>query len=183
MTFAAYYESTFRDDLASVLRSAPAPNHISEDAAEVVIQPRVLSRENETVRLWPIERRALFGVALFFTVLVDQACYTHFHGLYESFRRLTAYPKFKGDCPGGCYHHLHPSEIFSSLGRPPGLTDRALPPEYAQVLEEALPVMLHEVQEFSRDQLPALDGAALWDRCLAELPRFSPISGTRAGGR
>jgi hypothetical protein len=180
VTFAAYYETCFRDDLARVLRSAPAPNHLSEDAAEVVIQPRVLSCQNETVRLWPTERRALFGVALFFTVLVDQACYTHFGGLYESFRRLTAYPKFKGDCPGGCYHHLHPSLILSSLGRPPGLTDSAPPPEYAQVFWEAVPVMHREVEEFSRDRLPALDAAAFWDRCLAELPRIGPTSSTPA---
>ncbi len=180
MTFAEYYGARFRDDLARVLGSAPAPNHLSEDAAEVVIQPRVLSRQNQTLRLWPAERRALFGVALFFTVLLDQVCYTCFPALYESFRRLTEYPKFKGDCPGGCYQHLHPSLILSSLGRPPGVTDSTVLPEYAQLLGEAIPVMQRKVREFCRDHFPALDAPAFWDRCLAEVPRIGPSFSTPA---
>jgi hypothetical protein len=122
-------------------------------------------------------------VALFFTVLVDQVCYSHFRGVYEAFRRLTEYPKFKGDCPGACSYHLHPSRILSALNRPTGAPGRALPFEYAQLLGEGIPVMRREVEEFRRDHLPTLDAGALWDRCLAEVSTVGPTSDATDGGR
>lgn len=173
MTFAEYYREKFRGDLAQVVRSAPSPNHFAENSYDTDLQPRVLSRHNQAVRLWHEDRRALFGVALFFTVLVDQVCYTHVRGWYRQFQTLTRYPKFKGDCPGACHYHLHPLGIFSALGRPPGQLDWGVSQEYRSVLADAAPAMESEVLEFFRDHIPGVDGAAFWARCVAEIPRRS----------
>jgi hypothetical protein len=169
MTFAEYYRSNFRGDLEKVVRSAPSPNHFSEGAHETELQPRVISRHNQAVRLLPDDRRALFGVALFFTVLVDQVCYTYFRGYYPRFQVLTRYPKFKGDCPGACGHHLHPRDILSALGKPPERNEWGVVEEYRRTLADATPVMEREVFDFFREQMPEVDAVAFWTRCLAAL--------------
>ena len=173
MTFADYYRLRFRDDLTRVIRSAPPPHHLSVGETEVRLQPRTLSDHNETVRSWPAEQRALFGVALFFSVLVDQVCYTYHRNQYEDFRRLTQYPKFVGDCPGGCYSHLHPSLILEQLGGCAGMGYAHPPVPITQVLASAIPVMRREVLEFCRDHMPMLNGSAFWAQCLDEIPRWS----------
>jgi len=114
------------------------------------------------------ERLRLFATALFFTVLVDQVCYTHFRDIYLEFQSLTRYPKFCGDCPGGCYHHLHPMSIFETIGSAPG-------PAYGwsgqtKLLDEAIEVMHAEVLDFSNTYLPSIDGELFWRRCVDEMP-------------
>lgn len=72
VTFEDYYNSDFRSDLQSVMASADfVPNHVAD--SEPALQPITISRSNPTVRAWSQEREELFAVALFFTVLVDQA--------------------------------------------------------------------------------------------------------------
>ena len=180
MTFSEYYHQEFRTDLERVLQTAPAPNHLGHSYEEdVVLQPRIINRENKTVRLWSRERRELFGVALFFTVLADQVCYTHFPQNYAKFRSLTRYPKFKGNCPGGCSAHVHPRGILSTIGRSDDWITDEIPAGLVSLLAEALPVMEREVLDFTRNHMPELDGHAFWFKCLQEIPGYDATSDLR----
>lgn len=58
----------------------------------------------------PTERRAIFLICLYFTVLVDQAMYTHYISHYSQFEALTKYPKF---CHGLGQFHKNPRAILS----------------------------------------------------------------------
>jgi len=117
------------------------------------------------------DSRAHFAVALFWTVLADQVCYTHFRSAYERFRRLTVYPKFIGDCPGGCRYHLHPSHIFTAVNqvnvkaRTQGATEQV-----EAILRESVEVMRSEVVDFCEQHLPEVPSLDFWKRCVAELP-------------
>ena len=165
MTFKEYYGELFRADLDAVVSSG-SPSHSAE--GEVTIQPRTLSTENPVICSWDRERIDLFSTALFFTVLVDQVCYTYFRYIYTGFQSLTCYPKFRGDCTGGCRFHLHPKFIFEVITSSPG-------PAYewsgtAKLLKEAINVMHFEVIDFFKDHIRCVDGEEFWVRCANELP-------------
>src|SRR5690349_20634850 len=114
MHFAYYYRAAFREDLVELLRLHKQGHGHGSDIA---IQPRMLALGAKPFHTWTPDHQRLFLTALYFTVLVDQVVFTHFRGRYPRFRELTQYPKLIGDCPGGCYSHLHPAEVFSLITR------------------------------------------------------------------
>jgi hypothetical protein len=166
MRLSEYYNQNFRQDLMDVLANAKSVH----PHAEVSLQPRTVSRENPTVARWPEERRLLFASALFLTVLVDQVCYTHFRDAYPTFRRLTQYPKWRGDCPGACGYHIHPEVIFRVVGQLPGpaadIEELALP----LLPDDLFATMKNEIVDFVQNHLPGTDPEEFWGRCDAEIP-------------
>lgn len=166
-TLSSYYGTQFRDDLRRVLANA----HQIHPHGEVTIQPRSISRENRVIRMWREERRSLFASALLLTVLVDQVCYTYFKEVYPQFRALTMYPKFRGDCPGGCHRHLHPLTVLRAMGKEPGcaLDYYIVPLPYDHLAEGFSTVLDTEVTTFCENLLPSLDAEQLLKRCRAEL--------------
>jgi hypothetical protein len=171
MTFSDYYNSSFRQDLQSVVAAMP-PLHDHGDG-EVTIQPRTLSIANPVISGWGEDLRMLFAAALFLTILVDEVCYTYFRPAYPRFRALTLYPKLRGDCPGGCWWHAHPELIWHSIGtlegqpyrRTEDLPFQLLPGDFLKTMEE-------ETRSFIVTQLTDIDPDAFWDRCALEI---SPV--------
>jgi hypothetical protein len=172
VTFKEYYGEPFRSDLRAVV-AVCLPDH--SDGDEIRIQPRTLSTANEVIRAWAPDRLNVFAAALFFTILVDQVAYTHFRHVYSRFRALTRYPKFCGDCPGGCNYHLNARSIFNALrsnaGPATGWSGRFT------LLEESVEVMHAEVLDFFSHHLTSVSGEEFWRECLAEVP-----SGERRSG-
>jgi hypothetical protein len=170
MEFREYYRGPFRHDLRAVMDALPQnPVHFG---VEPVLQPRTVSLDNPVIRNMSFERQGLFAVALAFTVLTDQVCFTYFGDSYGAFRRLTMYPKLRGDCLTACRYHIHPNHALYCVGDAPGgprplilvtLLRRA-------ALADAMPVMRQEVEEFFREHLPEVDGTEFWQRCQAEFP-------------
>lgn len=170
MTFAEYYGDPFRRDINAVYAGLP-PIHVHPEYLDVgVLQPRALSRENTVIRAMDADRRPLFGVALYLTLLVDQTFYTYYRPWYAEFAGWTRYPKLRGDCPGGCQSHVHPEWVFTSLGQRPGEQDHNAFPQYISTLNAALPVMHEEIVSFFRQYLPVVDGEEVWRHCASELP-------------
>jgi hypothetical protein len=168
MTFSEYFGEPFRGDLNAVISALPS-GHDHDRPTGVTIQPRTISDQNQVIQAWNAERRDLFASALFFTVLVDQVCYTHFRTHYPAFQALTLYPKFRGDCPGGCYHHLDPSAIFRALGSPHGSATGWR--GEARIVPAATEAMRSEVLSFFADYMPAVDGPEFWRICSLHIPR------------
>jgi len=165
LEFRNYYGEPFRIDLNAVTNFPSCP---CSEADEAVIQPRTISTQNPVIRSWKPEQLQLFATALFFTVLVDQVCYTHYRDFYPQFQKLTRYPKFHGDCPGGCWWNLHPNRIFRAAGSSPGS-----PSNWSgrvKIPENTIDVMRNEVLEFFNDYMQAIDGKEFWRRCVGEMP-------------
>lgn len=111
-----------------------------------------------------------FAAALFLSVLTDQVCFTHFKASYPEFRRLTQYPKWRGDCPGGCAWHLHPSLIFDAIGSRPGPLPRERSPRFDLLPPDVFSVFELETKDFVREYLPEVSATRFWERCVRELP-------------
>jgi len=164
MHLANYYRQQFRNDLAAVMRALP-PMHEFDAPA---LQPRIIGLENPVIRGWDREQCSNFAASLFITVLTDQVCYTYFPRHYPTFRRLTQYPKWRGDCPGGCHHHMHPEAILRRI-HPVGLDGAATELAYHQ--DDSLPAVLaHEVREFFNEFMPEVDGEHFLHMCMREVP-------------
>ncbi|MFH1738442.1 MAG: hypothetical protein ABIH23_05495 [bacterium] len=174
MDFAEYYHSRFRDDLRSVLVALPA---IHDIPGGPFLQPQTISTENTAILAWENEHRDNFAVALFFTVLVDQVFYTYYREDYHRFRRLTLYPKWKGNCPSGCYYHIHPSIVFGAIAAPPGPINRIPLGNGIQRLHEpeVLATLEREVKEFFSVHMPEIDGDEFWQKCVEEFPKTDVI--------
>ena len=171
MRFQKYYGEPFRSDLRNVVNGLPPLHDHFSTEHETTVQPRMLSRANQAIRLLGSERLKLFATALYFTVLVDQVMYTHFHSTYPRFKSLTQYPKLRGDCPGGCSWMVDPSVILVTAGLPPASGERVALSAYADLVASASPVVELEVTSFFETHMPDVDGTDVWRHCLNNMPR------------
>ena len=118
------------------------------------------------------ERRAKCLVCLYFTVLVDQAVYTHFPALYPKFEELTRYPKF---CHGLGQFQKNPRDLLD-LPVDRGLVTGA---SLAEVIPEGMNLFVDEVIDFSARHLPELEPIVFFQRLLddpdVQLPLLVPM--------
>lgn len=173
MTFAEYYHNLFRRDLLRIVEALPPLHDHGSD--EVTLQPRTLSRANPVVRGWSAPRRMLFASGLFLTLLADQVFYTYFRAAYPHFRSLTQYPKWRGDCPGGCWWHAHPETIWRAISAKEGrLLDSLDEVHYSLLPDDLLTTMRTEVEEFAKLHLREIvTPEAYWAQCEREIsPAF-----------
>jgi hypothetical protein len=172
MSFERYYLQEFRKDLSAVFALRPQGVHDRDqhDDWQYSLQPRSVSRENQAITEWSGERKALFAVSLFYTVLVDQVCHTYFRSHYPRFRELTMYPKWRGDCPGGCHGHHHPVEILSVIGASPGRHGASPSQQVVSLIHQAKPFVRQQLASFCEQQMPELPAAHFWEFCSSELP-------------
>ena len=173
MTFDEYYGQVFRTDIQRFMMSIPAESRNHDyDKSVFTIQYEKLTKDTPHLDVIAQDQRAHFAIALFLCILVDEVCYTHFKTQYAKFRTLTLYPKFIGNCPGGCYYHFHPKDIFAAINysrdgqnaeRRPDITVYTL-------FDEASDVMKSEVFDFFTQHMTTIDPMEFWRRCVGEFP-------------
>ena len=175
--FDEYYNEQFQKDLHTFFATIPDNSKFHEDLegrATYSIQYERLTRDfNHLDFLINQPDKINFAVALFFTVLVDEVCYTQFREHYESFRKMTFYPKFIGNCPGGCHYHLHPSDIFAALNYSRKNQMNIIssqPLYYYGSFISAVPIIEREIKDFFKIQFPSIDGQTFWIKCVNEFP-------------
>ena len=118
MEFQTYYNTNFRSDLHTFLSTIPDKSrfhHNLETRSEVTIQLDRLTSNHHHLDFLNPATRLNFAHALYWTILVDMVMYTHFQASYDSFQKLTNYPKLIGNCTRGCYHHYHPRNIYDKM--------------------------------------------------------------------
>lgn len=93
-----YYHNQFQADLATFMPDARVPYFGHSWAYDCCNLNNI-----------PIISMPYFLICLYFTVLVDQAMYTHFRSDYECFAQLTQYPKF---CHGLGQFQKNPRELL-----------------------------------------------------------------------
>lgn len=116
--FHTYYKKDFRSDLNYFLGTIPDTSryhHNFETRSEVTIQLDRLTSNHHHLDFLNESNRLNFAHALYWTILVDMVMYTHFKESYDTFRKLTMYPKLIGNCTRGCYHHYHPRNIYYQM--------------------------------------------------------------------
>ncbi len=174
--FETYYTTKFRQDITLFFLTIPDQSRFHEDnqtKQTFSIQYERLTRYFGHLDQLKKTDREYFGVALFFTVLTDMVCYFNFRENYNNFRRLTLYPKFNGNCPGGCHYHNHPSDIFVAMNFSRSKPLDILLPErldFYEKFNEAIPTIEKETKDFLIDYLKEIDEQLFWEKCKEEFP-------------
>jgi len=174
--FEKYYRTKFRQDITLFFSTIPDQSRFHEDnqtKQTFSIQYERLTRDFDHLNQLTKSDREYFGVALFFTVLTDMVCYSNFRENYNNFRRLTLYPKFIGNCPGGCHYHYHPSDIFAAMNFSRSKQLDILSSErldFYEKFNEAISTMKKETKDFFIDHLTEIDGQQFWEKCKEEFP-------------
>lgn len=174
--FAIYYRTKFRQDINQFFATIPDKSKFHEDLKNkqtFSIQYERLSRDFDHMNFLTKDDKEYFGVALFFTVLTDMVCFSKFHAFYDKFFRLTRYPKFIGNCPGGCHYHYNPGDIFAAMNYSRTKKLGILSPdrlEFYEKFNEAAEPMKIETLDFFTTNLPEISGIEFWKLCLNEFP-------------
>lgn len=169
--FKSYYNSKFREDVKSFFSTIPDDSKFHEDK----INKQIFSIQHE--RLTPKynhldflnkEDKEYFAIALFFTILTDMVCYTHYRSNYNKFNNLTKYPKLIGNCLSWCRFHLHPRDIFIAMNHCRNPSHEHL--IFTNKFLEAIDPMKEEIIEFFDIYLIEINGKEFWNKCKIEFP-------------
>lgn len=169
--FKTYYNSKFRDDLNQFFSSIPDASKFHEDAENkqiFSIQYERLTPTFDHLNFLDKNEKENFAIALFLTVLTDMVCFAHFKAHYSKFKNLTRYPKFIGNCPGGCRYHYHPSDIFFAMNKGCSRTEQYL--VFYDKFMVATETMKEETIIFFNKHLTEVNGETFWDKCQKEFP-------------
>lgn len=175
-----YYTRFFQKDLVNFMERVPYNPHRKFNEEIYNIQYFLLTSNYCFLDTVPKDRRSHFIVALFWVVLIDQVCYTHYHSVYPAFQNNTKYPKFIGNCPGTCQYNLHPRKIFNavnyySINTRGGIyngfklkqkRDRV---HYYTTLEQSKPIMMQEIKKYFQNNQPEVGWKEFWERCQFEI--------------
>jgi len=171
--FDKYYNGQFRQDIQTFFSKVPEiSKHTFDDRQVFTVQYQTLTKDFDYLDFLDISQKAYFGTALFFTVLVDQVCYTHFGQQYAKFYKLTRYPKFVGNSPSTDRTNFPPRDIFGAFNYSRDKDKMFNTPnvEFWEAFNEAKPVIERETKDFFKNHLMEIDGQQFWDKCLTELP-------------
>ena len=167
MEFEQYYNTLFRTHFNQFVSQIPDESKYHDDSTRkeiITIQRERLTKKYDYLNFLSKQEYVKFITALFYTILVDMVCYKHHKTYYEKFQSLTKYPKFIGDCPGGCRFHFEPYRLFDVIN---------YKIDHKRSLMEAAPTMQNEILSFFRDYLPEIDGELFWNQCKQNIPSFN----------
>ncbi|WP_431107187.1 hypothetical protein [Winogradskyella poriferorum] len=171
--FDKYYNGMFRQDIQTFFSKIPERSkHTFDDRKIFTVQYQTLTKDFDCLDFLDKEMKAFFGTALFFTVLVDQVCYSHYQDYYNKFQKLTRYPKFVGNSPSTDRTNFPPIDIFSAFNysRDKEKMFNTENVEFWAVFNKAKPVMKKDTINFFKTHMNEIDGEEFWKKCEQELP-------------
>ena len=143
-----YYHNQFQADIASFMPDAKVPYFGHR-----------WSHDCRNLNKIPIESRPNFLICLYFTVLVDQAMYTHFRSDYERFAKLTQYPKF---CHGLGQFQKNPRELLL-VPVQKGMVNKN---DMEKELSGGMELFIDEVVDFFQNYMTHINPADFFDKLL-----------------
>ncbi len=171
--FFLYYKNQFRTDIQKFFSSIPDESKFHEDRDQKLVYSiqygRLTGNDNNLGFLITNQEKINFGVALFFTVLVDEVFYTYYRSSYQEFQRQTRTPKFIGNCLTMCRYHLHPKEIFGAMNKDVGGASSDYLVFYKTFIE-AIPVMGAVTKSLLINYFPSISWEEFWKKCMEEFP-------------
>lgn len=169
--FQTYYNLKFQEDINLFFSTIPEKSKFHEDILNkqiFSIQHERLTPNKNNLDFLDKENKEYFAVALFFKVLTDMVCYTHYKNDYDKFKNLTRYPKLIGNCLSWCHYHLHPKEIFNAMNQGKNVTEEYL--LFSDKFWEAIEPMQEETINFILQYLPEINETEFWTKCKIEFP-------------
>lgn len=169
--FKTYYNNKFREDINQFFSTIPDNSKYHEDPQNkqiLSIQYQRLTPAFDHLNFLNDSSKELFAIALFFTVLADMVCFSHFNINYTKFQNLTRYPKFIGNCPSLCNYHLHPREIFLAMNKERSINQNHL--LFYEKFDNAVETMKEETIIFFNQYMKEVDGEYFWVCCKNEFP-------------
>lgn len=173
--FDKYYNGQFRQDIQKFFSKVPDKSkHSFDDPKIFTVQYQNLTKDFNYLDFLDLNQKAYFGTALFFTILVDQVCFTYFRPHYERFQQLTLYPKFVGNSPSTDRTNFPPRDIFGAFNYSRDREKMFNTPnvEFWQSFNEAKPVMERETKTFFKKFFSEIDEELFWDKCAKEMPNY-----------
>jgi len=143
-----YYRNQFRTDLATFMPDANAPYFGHSWASDCRNLDKI-----------PVESRPYYLICLYFTVLVDQAMYTHYRADYEHFARLTQYPKF---CHGLGQFQKNPRELLL-VPVQKGIVNKDT---MEKELSAGMELFIDEVVDFFQNYMTHMNPAEFFDKLI-----------------
>ena len=114
--FNKYYNEQFIQDIQTFLSKVPELSKRKFDDRNIfTIQYQALTKDFDYLNFLDIEMKAYFETALYFTVLIDQVCFSHYQSIYGQFECLTRYPKFVGNSPSSDRTNFPSRDIFRAF--------------------------------------------------------------------
>lgn len=169
--FNTYYNSKFRKDIYQFFSTIPDESkfHEGKDQKRIYsIQYERLTPQKAHLDFLDKEGKEYFGVALYFTVLIDMVFYSHFKSHYNQFQELTRYPKLIGNCMSWCHYHLNPKDIFKAMNQARTSTEQNL--IFYDKFIGATEFMENEIISFFDKYFQEINGQNFWDKCQMEFP-------------
>jgi len=148
MNITDYYINEFRNDLGYFMPDPQLPYFGNG-----------WDYECENLEKIPTERRAVFLICLYFTVLVDQAMHTHYSSHYARFEELTKYPKF---CHGLGQFQKNPRSIIS-VPVDKGLVEHSAIEKH---LQDGMDLFVDEVDTFFKEHIPSIKAAEFFEKLI-----------------
>lgn len=173
-SFLHYYKSKsgFRKDLHEFINNIPDTEreHLGHRFAfqDYHVEPGYL-RHQYLGHIYGSNSFPHFLISLYLSVLVDEVAYTYYKPYYGKFREKTLYPKYRGNCPGGCDHHAHPNRLLDPRSSSHSSEERK---QLTDVLRASLADMENEVTSFFEEHIPEVNGREFWQRCKAEIQQY-----------
>jgi len=116
----------------------------------------------------PKESRPDFLICLYFTVLVDQAMYTHYRSDYDHFAQLTQYPKY---CHGLGQFQKNPRDLLL-VPVQRGMVNKD---KMENELSGGMKLFIEEVLDFFQSYMPHINPAEFFDRLLYDADVQIPL--------
>ena len=189
--FETYYKQNFQRDLINFVGQIPIDGNKHYNKKEFNIQYFFLTPQYKYLNIIPQDRQGFFAVALFWTVLIDQTFYSNYRHSYQTFQRITLYPKFIGNCTAPslmsseCGHHQHPKKILQGINdtadkgnkfdfeREIFKKDEISQPrqfiDYLTILDQSKLVMKDEIKDYFENHQPEISWTEFWSKCDREL--------------
>ena len=146
--------------------------------AVFAIQEPLIQKYASRLACWGEERLFMFCTAIFFQVLIDQFTYINQRSHYDSFQRITRFPKFRGRCPSNCSHR-RPVDIFAfvyslvpNIRDEEGFFQSKEFPRREQVFNSAAAVIQTEISRLLGENGIGINPKELWDGCESHARRL-----------
>ena len=190
MNFKTYYKDFFQQDVSNFVAQIPVEGNKHYDKQNFNIQYFFLTPNYCYLDIVPTNRQGYFVVALFWTVLLDQVCYSKFRSGYNKFQSKTMYPKFIGNCTAPslisseCGHNQHPQKILKAVNDYSDSGNRfdfdrvifkkdetEIKREkiyFDKIIKESKPVIIKEIKIYFEQHQPEINWEDFSGKCIAE---------------
>lgn len=191
LTFKTYYKEYFEQDILKFVKQIPIQGNKHYDKQNFNIQYFFLTPNYRYLDIVPTNRQGYFAVALFWSVLIDQVCYSKFRFAYDKFHSKTLSPKFIGNCTAPslmsseCGYNQHPNKVLQAINdyfdkgnrfdfdreifKKDEIENKRVKIYFDEIFEESKSVIMEEIKAYFEKHQPEINWEEFWGKCVVEI--------------